>query len=144
MRWLLAITLVLTACNQPPYTIKDDTIPTPLTIEKANAERGANLFYKRNGAHCVLCHQHTGVDAEFQGNMGPDLSHLSKRLTSAQIRLRIADYDAFKPGTTMPSYFRTRNLYQVDPAYAGKTVLTPLEIEDIIAFLTEDEEFDEN
>lgn len=144
MRELLAIAIMLGACSKSALTVEGDTIPTPLTSERPDASRGAVIFAERDRAHCILCHQHKRVEAEFQGNLGPDLTELSKRLSKAQIRLRIVDYDIVKPGTTMPSYHRTQNLYQVDPAYEGQTVLSALEIEDIIAFLVYDENDSQN
>jgi len=141
MRCLLVFALSLTACSQPElYQAEGDGIPAPLTTAQADPNRGAILFDQRGGAHCILCHKHGQINAEFQGNLGPDLTRLGDRLSAAQIRLRVADYDAVKPGTTMPSYYRTRNLYEVDAKYSGQTVLTALEIEDIIAFLTDEDD----
>lgn len=120
------------------YKIVGDTIPPPLTSEPANPDRGHTLFSTRSDAHCVLCHSHTQVDVPFQGNLGPDLSSVADRLSAAQIRLRLVDYDRIKAGTTMPSYYRTQGLHQVSPEFEGRTVLTALEIEDIIAFLITD------
>ncbi len=130
--------LCLVGCyDGPPYQVLDDGIPKPLTSQTADPKRGSTLFSMRGDAHCVLCHNHSGIDVQFPGNMGPDLSTVSQRLSEAQIRLRIVDYDYIKPGTTMPSYFRTQNLHQVEKGRIGETVLTALEIEDIIAFLIE-------
>lgn len=117
------------------FEIEGDTIPTPLTQEISDAERGKALYENRGNAHCVLCHKHERADADFPGDLGPDLSFVSERLSAPQIRLRIADYDSLKPGTTMPSYFRTHDLHQLAPDKTGQTVLSALDIEDIIAFL---------
>jgi sulfur-oxidizing protein SoxX len=35
----------------------------------------------------------------------------------------------------MPAYFKTENLQRVAPQFAGKTVLTGQEIEDVLAYL---------
>jgi sulfur-oxidizing protein SoxX len=35
----------------------------------------------------------------------------------------------------MPSYFRTEGLTRVAPQFAGKTILTAQDIEDVVAFL---------
>lgn len=130
----------LIGCSAPaPYSVSDDAIPVPLTNEPANAVRGKTLFSQRGDAHCVLCHAHENLTAEFPGTLGPDLTQVSERLDKGQIRLRIADYEQVKPGTTMPSYFRTNDLTDVSPEFEGKTVLTALEIEDIIAFLSGDD-----
>jgi len=111
----------------------------PLTLQTTDIERGEHLFSNRGDAHCVLCHTHAKAPADFQGDLGPDLTRVGKRLSPAQIRLRIVDYETVKPGTTMPSYFRTHDLNQVQTDKLGQTVLSPLEIEDIIAFLVVNE-----
>ncbi|NNE56813.1 MAG: sulfur oxidation c-type cytochrome SoxX [Hellea sp.] len=113
-------------------------ILTPLTDETPSADRGLELFSTRSDAHCVLCHQHERANAESQGNLGPDLSNVSERLSEAQIRVAIVDMSQNVPGAAMPPYFRHADLHQVAPEHDGQTVLTALEIEDIIAFLVDE------
>ena len=36
----------------------------------------------------------------------------------------------------MPAYYKSEGLARVAPAFRGKTVLTPEQIEDIVAYLT--------
>lgn len=115
--------------------IRGDGLAISLTETLGDTKTGERLFKARDGGHCILCHQVTALDAPFQGNVGPDLSTIASRLNPAQIRLRIVDYDRIKAGTTMPSYYRTSNLHQVQQDYEGKTVLSAQDIEDIIAYL---------
>lgn len=128
---------VLTACGAAdiPYEIVGDGIPTALTVAPADATRGQAVFAARDAGHCVLCHQIDSLEAEFQGNVGPALSAVGARLTEAQLRLRLVDYEVVKSGTVMPSYFRTHNLNQVGQSYEGQTVLSVQDIEDLIAYL---------
>ena len=129
----------LAACSpSASYTVAGDEVLSPLSTAKPNKENGAILFSTRSDAHCVLCHSHDALDVPFQGDLGPDLTDVRKRLNAAQIRLRIVDYDIVKPGTTMPSYYRTQGLHQVLTEHKGETVLTGEQIEDIIAFLIHD------
>ena len=121
--------------SDPSYEIVGDTIPTPLTTEAGNFDRGHRVFTDRDAGHCVLCHQVEGLDAEFQGNVGPALSRVGSYLSPEQLRLRIVDYDVVRSGTVMPSYYRSHNLHQVGGAYAGRTVLSAQDIEDLIAYL---------
>lgn len=143
--------LTLAACGGSadrlvtPDQIIGDAIPAPLTSVPGNVERGENEFISRDGAHCVLCHVVEGLDAEFQGNVGPDLSLVGDRFTSDQIRLRIVDYQIVQPGTLMPSYYRTHDLYQVGDEFADAPILSAQDVEDLVAYLSalranEDEE----
>lgn len=116
--------------------IEGDAIPTPLTGTPGDAQRGAEIFAARERGHCVLCHRIEGLEAEFQGDVGPDLSTVGVRLTPGQMRLRIADPTRVWPDTVMPPYYRVSELNQVDPAYRGKPVLSAQEIEDVIAYLS--------
>ena len=132
--------LILASCQNEVLInssqIVGDAIPAPLTSQAGNLENGKALFTAREQGHCVLCHQVIGLDAEFQGNIGPSLNGIADRLTAGQMRLRIADYDRVKPGTTMPPYYRLRGLNQVSKNHTGMPVLSAQDIEDIIAYLS--------
>lgn len=117
-------------------TIEDDAIPAPLEGMTGDAARGRDVFTGRDSGHCVLCHAVAGLDAEFQGNVGPALTGVADRLTPGQIRLRIADAQKVWPGGVMPSYYRTGGLNQVGERYRGEPALTAREIEDLTAWLS--------
>ena len=117
--------------------IVGDAIPSPLSEASAIAARGKTVFMDREGGHCVLCHAIEGLEAEFQGNVGPDLSAVGERLSPGQLRLRIVDYQMVRPGTLMPSYYRIHDLYQVGEEYQDQPILTAIEVEDLVAYLSE-------
>ncbi|MBT3565443.1 MAG: sulfur oxidation c-type cytochrome SoxX [Gammaproteobacteria bacterium] len=95
-----------------------------------------DIFVKREAGHCVLCHQINGLDAPFQGNLGPDLSEVGSRLTPAQIRFRIADASRLNPATVMPPYYRINDLSQVLEEVRGKPVLSADNVEQLVYFLS--------
>ena len=106
----------------------------------ANAEgdvaAGAEVFVSRSLGHCVLCHRSDAVDAPFQGNLGPDLSRIGERLDADEIRARIVDPQRFNPNSIMPAYRRTSGLNAVDPAFLGKPILSAVNVDDLVAFLS--------
>ncbi|RIJ24573.1 sulfur oxidation c-type cytochrome SoxX [Henriciella barbarensis] len=118
-----------------PVEITGDGIAAPLLGLQGDPERGKAVFAEREQGHCVLCHAVEGLDAEFQGNVGPALTGVGARLSDGQIRLRIADAQSLWPDTLMPSYYRAGGLNQVAPAYAGEPALTAQQIEDLVAYL---------
>jgi sulfur-oxidizing protein SoxX len=140
---VFALMAILSACGQnegarlaAEVRIEDDAIPVSLTGSAGDAVAGLAEFVSREGGHCVLCHRIEGLDAEFQGNVGPDLTGVGTRLTPAQIRLRIVDAQRIWPETVMPSYYRIGGLRQVGEAFAGQPALTAEQIEDLVAYLS--------
>tara|TARA_R110000803_G_scaffold114037_2_gene182471 strand:+ start:3346 stop:3807 length:462 start_codon:yes stop_codon:yes gene_type:complete len=119
-----------------PTQIDGDSIPLPLTDAITDAAHGEALFVSRDGGHCVLCHQVAGLDAEFQGDVGPALTGIGSRLSPGQLRLRVVDYEQVQPGVLMPSYYRTHALYQVSNAHEGQPILSPADVEDLVAYLS--------
>lgn len=140
---LVSVVIMLAACSGEntrlinSNQIVGDAIPTTLTETSGNAMRGERVFTDRERGHCILCHAVDGLEAEFQGNVGPDLSLVGARLDPGQIRLRIVDYEIVQPGTLMPSYYRIHDLYQVGEAYEGAPVLSAQEVEDLVSYLSE-------
>ena len=112
-----------------------DTWVTPLTHAPGHIARGRRVFTSRESGHCILCHSVAGLDAEFQGTVGPTLTGVADRLSPAQLRLRVIDYQKIVPGALMPSYYRLDGLNQVGDAYADSTILTAQEVEDVVAYL---------
>lgn len=125
-----------------PNQIDVDSIPLPLADTLADAAHGKTLFVSRDGGHCVLCHQVAGLDAEFQGDVGPALTGIGSRLSPGQLRLRVVDYELVQPGVLMPSYYRSHDLYQVSDAHEGKPVLSADDVEDLVAYLSSLKETD--
>lgn len=129
LRLLLGALVVAVAGGCAPFEI--NRIDTPL-VSNASAMRGEQLGRSREGT-CVLCHK---IEANSQGSdIAPPLQGVGLRWDAAQLRARLVDAQAVSPGTIMPSYFTTRHLVQVDPAYRDKPVLQAQQIEDLIAWL---------
>jgi sulfur-oxidizing protein SoxX len=118
-----------------PLVVVDGGIAEPLSGTEGSVDRGRALIIARDGANCVLCHAVDDSAVSFSGDIGPSLAGVGRRLTAAQIRLRVADNQRLNPATIMPSYHRVEDLRRVAPAYRGKPILTAQEVEDIVAYL---------
>lgn len=112
-----------------------DNQPAPLTDVPGDPLAGAAVFVDRDTGHCITCHRIAGLEAAFQGNVGPDLTGIGSRRSAAYIRDRIMDPTRLNPDATMPGYFRSRDLRQVAPSDRGITLLTAQQIEDVVAYL---------
>ena len=143
MRWALGA-MLFCLCIQVKATSEQqamrdvgDAIDAPLSDVNGSAEEGEQIFAARDTGHCVLCHQVSGLDAPFQGNIGPALSGIGERLSPGQIRLRIADASLLNAQTIMPSYYLIEGLHRVDERYRGRTALSGAQIEHLVAYLAQ-------
>jgi sulfur-oxidizing protein SoxX len=119
-----------------PFAIAGDTIPEALGGGMGNAQRGLATIRDRRKGNCLICHSLSRVDEPFQGEIGPALDGVGRRLSAAQIRLRVVDPSRLNPATVMPSYYRTEGLVNVAPEYKGLPVLDAQQIEDIVTYLS--------
>ena len=113
-----------------------DSIPASLTGAKGDPARGRAIVANRQVGLCLLCHSGPFPEERFQGNLAPDLTAVGARFSEGQIRQRIVDSRKVNPQSIMPAYYKSEGLTRVAPAFRGKTVLTPEQIEDIVAYLT--------
>jgi len=119
------------------FVAAGDAVDAPLGGLSGNAARGRAIVLDRAGGNCLICHR-VPVDSEpFQGELGPDLAGVGARLSVGQIRLRMIDQSLIHPQTLMPPYYRIDGLRRVAPRFAGQTVLSGQEIEDVVAWLRE-------
>jgi len=112
-----------------------DAVPQSLTGRPGDAARGREISFNRERGNCIVCHALPAPDERLHGNAGPSLAGIAGRLTEGQIRLRLVDGRRLNSSSIMPSYYRADGLKRVATAYAGKTVLTAEEIEDVLAYL---------
>ena len=124
--------LALLALAAPQVAMAADTLDDALAAP-GSAERGRSVFLAREGGHCVICHATKGMVPA--GNVGPALDGIGRRLTSGQIRLRIVDITRVNPDAAMPAFFRSEAMTRVAAPYAGKPLLDPQQVEDLVAFL---------
>jgi sulfur-oxidizing protein SoxX len=84
---------------------------------------------------CLLCHSGPIPEERFQGNLAPPLDGAGKRLTAAQLRLRMADSRQVNADSLMPPYHHTGGLVQVGRTFSGQPILSAQQIEDVVAYL---------
>ena len=84
---------------------------------------------------CLLCHSGPFPEERFQGDLGPNLNGVGSRMSEAELRLQLVDPSRQNAASIMPSYVRTEGLERVAPSLRGKPLLTPQQVEDVVAFL---------
>jgi sulfur-oxidizing protein SoxX len=131
----MLVALSVAAAPQPRYTIVGDAIPAPLAAMPGDPARGRAIIVNRQLGLCLLCHSGPFPEEKLQGTLAPSLAGAGSRSSVGQLRLRIVDAGHLNPDTIMPSYYRTEGLTRVAPAFAGKSVLSAEQIEDVVAFL---------
>ena len=112
-----------------------DAIPNSLSGLAGDPIKGRTIVTSRQTGLCILCHAGPFPEERFQGNLAPDLQLSVANLSTAQLRARLVDPSKTNTNTIMPAYFRIDHLQRVAPPFAGKTVLSAQEIEDVIAYL---------
>lgn len=111
-------------------------IPRPLAGLEGDAVRGRALVIDRSRGNCLACHRMPIPEEEFHGTVGPPLHGVALRLSEGELRLRVVDEKQLNPLTIMPGYYRDpRYFNRVAEAWVGRTVLTPQEVEDVVAYL---------
>ena len=132
---LAALTNLAQAESLRPYRVVGDAIPDSLTGTKGDPERGRSIVLNRQVGLCLLCHSGPYPQEKFQGTLAPNLEGAGSRSSEGQLRLRMVDATRLYPNSIMPPYYRVDGLVRVDPAFAGKPILTAEQIEDVVAYL---------
>src|SRR5258708_4942126 len=106
------------------------------SAQAADAVNGRKIIENRALSACLLCHSGPFPAPHLQGNIGPRLDGVADRLTPDEIRKRLLNPAQFNPDTVMPAYGNVENLNRVGSAWRGRPILTPAQIDDVVAFLS--------
>ena len=127
--------LALPIFSQAQVVWTGDAVQTALSPNPGDPIKGRAIVTSRQTGLCILCHSGPFPEERFQGNLAPDLRLSIANLSAGQLRARLVDPTQSNPNTIMPAYFKIEHLQRVAPQFAGKTVLTGQEIEDVLAYL---------
>lgn len=100
-----------------------------------DAVRGELVLRDMRQASCLICHSISGLDEKDQGAIGPSLDGVADRLNADELRQRIVDARALNPDTMMPPYFSSEGLFDVGREWAGQTIYSAQDVEDVLAYL---------
>ncbi|MCB1741725.1 MAG: sulfur oxidation c-type cytochrome SoxX [Gammaproteobacteria bacterium] len=123
------------AAGVAAYRVVGDAVPEPLAGLVGDPVRGRDIVLDRRRGNCLICHAVPVEDEPFQGDIGPPLAGVGRRLDEARLRLRIVDSTLLNPDSVMPAYHRTHELNRVAAKWRGKPVLDAGEVEDVVAYL---------
>ncbi len=101
-----------------------------------DAANGRKIVEDRAVSACLLCHSGPFPAPHLQGNIGPRLDGVGSRLTQDEIRQHLVDPARFNPDTVMPAYAKIDGFNRVGTAWRGRPILTPEQIDDVVAFLS--------
>ena len=118
------------------FVVEGDAIPVSLTGQPGDPARGRAIVADRQKGLCLLCHDGPIQEQRFRGTLAPGLAGAGARLTPGQLRLRLVDGKRLNPDTIMPSYGVPSAAARVAPAFRGRPLLGPAEIEDVVAYLS--------
>lgn len=106
-----------------------------LATPPGDAVRGESIVTNRQVGLCLLCHSAPAGEPRVQGNLAPSLAGAGSRSSAVQLRQRIANARSINPDSIMPSYSSTDGLNRVAPAWVGQPILSPQQIDDVVAYL---------
>jgi sulfur-oxidizing protein SoxA len=144
---LLSVDGVAAQDQEAAYEIVGLGIPQPLTGAPGDPTRGEQVLRDAANATCLICHTMPIPDEPDPGNLAPDLAGVGNRYTAAELRLRLVDPKEINPDTIMPSYYLATGFTRVQEKYAGKSIYSAQDIEDVISYLmtlTADRTLDES
>ncbi len=117
--------------------IIDGAVAQALTDKQGDPEKGRQWFMGRKLGNCLACHVNSDLaEQPYHGEVGPPLDGVAGRWTAAELRAIVVNSkEALSPETIMPGFYRDTGFNRVAKKFAGKTILTAQQVEDVVAYL---------
>lgn len=107
----------------------------PLTDRPGDAAQGLALIRDTSLPSCLICHSISSLPDRDQGSLGPPLDGVAQFYDAGELRQRIIDPRVIVPDTIMPPYYSLEGLFRVGEPWAGQTIYSAEDVEDIVAYL---------
>ncbi|MEI2386766.1 sulfur oxidation c-type cytochrome SoxX [Breoghania sp. JC706] len=118
--------------------IEDMELSRPLTDTPGDPAKGRDVFADRKLGNCLACHANKDLSNElFHGDVGPSLDGVAQRWSPAQLRAIVVNSKTvLGEATVMPGFYSLDVGADVAEEFAGKTILSAQDVEDVVAYLT--------
>ena len=124
------------AANETRYKVVDqNSIPQSLTGKPGDPKRGLKIVIGRKKGNCLACHKMPITSQQFHGEVGPPLNGVGSRYNEGELRLRVVNPKILNPDSIMPAFLKSTGFHRPLKKFAGKSVLSAQEIEDVVAYL---------
>ncbi|KZK84980.1 Cytochrome c [Pseudovibrio sp. Ad13] len=112
-------------------------VPVSLTGAVGDPAKGREWFANRKLGNCLACHANDDLaEEQFHGEIGPYLEGIGDTYTDAELRAIVVNSkEVFGEATIMPAFYKSEGLNRVAKEFAGKTILSAEQVEDIVAYL---------
>jgi len=111
-------------------------VAEPLTGVAGDPANGAKVFANRKQGNCLACHENSDMsDALFHGEVGPSLDGAGSRWETADLRGILTNAKKTFDGTIMPAFYVSTGYERPLEKFAGKSILSAQQVEDVIAYL---------
>ncbi len=117
--------------------IVDGKLAKSLTGQPGDPAKGREWFMGRKLGNCLACHQNSDLKNQpYHGEVGPSLDGVADRWDESQLRAIVVNSKAaLNPDTIMPAFYRDSGFNRVAEKFAGKTILSAEQVEDVVAYL---------
>lgn len=135
---ICAAATAVSAAEVGPNDVKfeDGAVAQSLTGVAGDAAKGRDWFVGRKMGNCLACHENADAkELPFHGEIGPALDGAADRWSEAELRGIVANSKIMFEGTIMPAFYNTSNANRPLEKFAGKTILSAQQVEDIVAYL---------
>lgn len=114
----------------------DGTVEASLTGVAGDAAMGRKVFANRKQGNCLACHTNADLSEEsFHGEVGPPMDGVADRWTEAELRGIVTNSKMMFEGTIMPAFYVDGGYERPLDNFAGKSILTAQQVEDVVAYL---------
>lgn len=114
----------------------DGTVEASLTGVAGDAANGRKVFANRKQGNCLACHTNSDMPEEsFHGEVGPPMDGVADRWSEAELRGIVTNSKMMFEGTIMPAFYIDAGYNRPLDDFAGQSILTAQQVEDVIAYL---------
>ena len=133
---LSASVVAAEAVKPMDVAFKDGMVEASLTGQPGDPVAGRAVFANRKQGNCLACHANSDLSEEsFHGEVGPMMDGVGDRWSAAELRAIVSNSKMVFEGTIMPAFYIDSGYERPLDDFAGKSILSAQQVEDVIAYL---------
>ncbi|MEL6618334.1 MAG: sulfur oxidation c-type cytochrome SoxX [Pseudomonadota bacterium] len=131
-----ATTLLAEGIAPMQVSFDEGAVEQSLTGTAGDPVNGRKVFANRKQGNCLACHMNADMPEEsFHGEVGPMMDGVGDRWTAAELRGIVSNSKMMFEGTIMPAFYIDSGYERPLDDFAGKSILTAQQVEDVVAYL---------